>query len=369
MQHTALANISRAKLELEQARDINEVLEIHDVAIAAHAWATARGADEAAQVALEVKLRAERKAGEHLQEIPKQEGARTSRSNKALPRLKDLGVSKIESSRWQRIASIPKDRFEEYINNAKNRTQSALLRIAYKIVADEAVHGIKEERRRDWNEEVKGFLQENDWLRSLVDYPDRGPFGNGEFAGNASGWLLVQLIDHYDPRSVFDPMEGSGTSRDVCEAMAIKYYGNDLLNPDGYDLVAASTDCLPMVDLTYFHPPYHNIIRYTDHLHDLSNQPTYADFRKLLIVCIDKLLRKTKILAVLVGDIFDKETFKYWSIGGDLYERYKNRLIWRLLKAQHSVSSGFADLALKQRNPHYIPLRHEDVYLFRGDLQ
>lgn len=361
-ENNVLANISRARRILAEARDITDVLDIRDVAIAAHAYAKAKNADEAAQMAMELKLRSERRAGVFLQNDPELGSGKG-------PKLGLLGINKNESSRWQRLAKIPEERFEEYLMYAAKRTQSTLLRIAGRIVDRGDIRDRREERRRYWSREVKIFLEENEWLRSLVNYPSRGPFGLHDFPGNASGWLLVQLIDHFNPTSVFDPMEGSGTSRDVCEAMNIPYYGNDLKNPDGYDLTEVPLDQLPAVELTYFHPPYHNIIRYTDHPRDLSNQPTYASFLKLLYTCIDKLLPKTKILAVLVGDIFDKETFHYWSIGGDLYEQYRERLIWRLLKAQHSVSSGFADIALKQRNPQYIPLRHEDIYLLRGDLQ
>ncbi len=361
-----LANISRARQILAEARDITDVLDIRDAAVAAHAYAKAKNADEAAQMAMELKLRSERRAGEFLQEM-KENGTigKGIKSNT----LSDFDIKQQESTRWQRLAKIPEELFEEYLMYAAKRTQSTLLRIAGRIVGRGDIRDRREERRRYWSEEIKIFLAENEWLRSLVNYPSRGPFGLHDFPGNASGWLLVQLIDHFTPTSVFDPMEGSGTSRDVCEAMNIHYYGNDLKNSDGYDLTEAPLDQLPAVDLTYFHPPYHNIIRYTDHPHDLSNQPNYASFIKILYTCIDKLLPKTKILAVLVGDIFEKETFQYWSIGGDLYEKYKDRLIWRLLKAQHSVSSGFADIALKQRNPLYIPLRHEDIYLLRGDLQ
>jgi hypothetical protein len=35
------------------------------------------------------------------------------------PKLKDLGVSKASSSRWQSVASLPEDQFESYIAQAK----------------------------------------------------------------------------------------------------------------------------------------------------------------------------------------------------------------------------------------------------------
>jgi N6-adenosine-specific RNA methylase IME4 len=88
-------------------------------------------------MALVVKLRAERKAGEFLKEMKEQEqlsrGAADKRGNNMLPRLNDLGIEKIESQRWQRIASIPQEQFEDYILKANRITQSALLLAAKKI--------------------------------------------------------------------------------------------------------------------------------------------------------------------------------------------------------------------------------------------
>lgn len=81
---TALANISAAKQYLAEARNLTDVLKIRDMAVAAQAWATARGADEAVQMAMEIKLRSKRKAGEFLADM-KEEGIihKGERSHKA----------------------------------------------------------------------------------------------------------------------------------------------------------------------------------------------------------------------------------------------------------------------------------------------
>lgn len=123
MENTALANINKARQFLEEARNLTDVLEVRDAAVAAHAYATAKNADELAQDAMELKLRAERKAGGFLLEDPEIGKGKS-------PKLGDLGINFNESSRWQRIASIPEDTFEEYITKAPERTQSALLRLA-----------------------------------------------------------------------------------------------------------------------------------------------------------------------------------------------------------------------------------------------
>ena len=90
--------------------------------------------------------------------------------------------------------------------------------------------------------EVQDFLVDHPYLKSLVSYKNRGSFGDSYFAGNASGFLLVELIHFFKPEVVFDPMEGGGTSRDVCKAINVKYFGNDLLS-GGYDLVEAPKNC------------------------------------------------------------------------------------------------------------------------------
>lgn len=118
-----LANISNIKNMLVDASNLRDVLDIRDASIAVHAYAKAKNSDEVAQLAMDLKLRAERKAGGFLEE---REKPKNQYANDIMS-LADLGVSNQESSRWQRIALIPDELFESYLINAKNRTQSALL--------------------------------------------------------------------------------------------------------------------------------------------------------------------------------------------------------------------------------------------------
>lgn len=76
-------------------------------------------ADEAAQMATEIKLRAERKAGQFLAEMKEQNQLQPGRPKEMghdVPiTLKSIGVEPQESKRWQRIAAVPEERFEEYL--------------------------------------------------------------------------------------------------------------------------------------------------------------------------------------------------------------------------------------------------------------
>lgn len=75
----------------------------------------------------EIKLRAERKAGELLRDMPKNAGAITPGTNRGTTqshsatasKLADLGIEKHQSSRWQKIADVPDDIFEAHIVEQK----------------------------------------------------------------------------------------------------------------------------------------------------------------------------------------------------------------------------------------------------------
>lgn len=67
--------------------------------------------------AAEIKLRAERRAGELLAEMDKHEGGRPVKTADTVsavtpPTLEQLGISDKQSSRWQGIAAIPEPLFE-----------------------------------------------------------------------------------------------------------------------------------------------------------------------------------------------------------------------------------------------------------------
>jgi hypothetical protein len=99
---------------------IDEVKDIHDKALAIETYARQAKNVEAESQACEIRLRAERRAGQLLGEMEKARGARGSGSNQhklrshdtRAPKLLDLGISHDQSSRWQKLAAIPEAEFE-----------------------------------------------------------------------------------------------------------------------------------------------------------------------------------------------------------------------------------------------------------------
>ena len=68
--------------------------------------------------AAEIKLRAERKAGGMLCKMEKHPGGKPSNKS-GYTMLPDLGITKIESHRWQSVAHLPGKAFEAYIQENK----------------------------------------------------------------------------------------------------------------------------------------------------------------------------------------------------------------------------------------------------------
>lgn len=132
---TSLAAISKASAALIKAKTLDDVLQIRDQAEALRVYikAAAEGI-VAANAAAEIKLRAERKAGEMLAAMENHGGDRKSKSQPATLKLDDLGINKTQSSRWQQEATVPEEKFTEFLedcrDNGKEVTQAGLLNLA-----------------------------------------------------------------------------------------------------------------------------------------------------------------------------------------------------------------------------------------------
>lgn len=138
---TNLIKYDSARFALQQAVEIDEVKDIRDKAEAMAAYARQANDTQLVEWATEIKVRAERKAGLMLSEMDMNRGSMGSGSNQhevrshdvTAPKLIDLGITKNQSSRWQKLAAVPEDQFEQAIVAAKEVagevTTAAMLRI------------------------------------------------------------------------------------------------------------------------------------------------------------------------------------------------------------------------------------------------
>jgi hypothetical protein len=144
-------------------------------------------------------------------------------------------------------------------------------------------------------------------LTSLYHKDKRGDYGDAQYPGNCSGELIKDLLRFFDVKSVFDPMTGSGTCRDVCAELGIACQSNDLKH--GFDACDDAMYPEATFDFCWIHPPYWRQKVYSDDPRDLSTAPTISDFlrryRTLLENCA-RVLNPGGILAVLMGDYSDR---------------------------------------------------------------
>ena len=145
-------------------------------------------------------------------------------------------------------------------------------------------------------------------LTSLYHRSERGPWGDPHYPGNCSGFLIRDLIRFFQPQSVFDPMTGSGTCRDVCRDLGVYCRSSDLnagtdaCHPSGFDRSQR-------FDFVWIHPPYWRMKTYSNHPDDLSQARTLDAFleryRQLIVNCAS-VLRPGGKLAILMGDYCDR---------------------------------------------------------------
>lgn len=151
-------------------------------------------------------------------------------------------------------------------------------------------------------------------LTSLYHNEVAGDYGDRRYPGNCGGNLIKDLLRYFQPRTVFDPMSGSGTCRDVCLELSINctsgdiHRGFDLCNPQEFFGESARFDRRSF-DFVWIHPPYWRQKLYADDPRDLSRTPTLDAFLEryaLALAHCAYVLKPGGILAVLMGDYVDR---------------------------------------------------------------
>jgi hypothetical protein len=107
---------------IDAAYEVDEVKEIRDKALAIEVYAKQAKNTEAERRACEIRLRAERKAGQLLASMAKAKGARGNPNGRGAPivpsegarpqTLSELGITHDQSSKWQQLAAVPEQEFE-----------------------------------------------------------------------------------------------------------------------------------------------------------------------------------------------------------------------------------------------------------------
>ena len=213
-------------------------------------------------------------------------------------------------------------------------------------------------------------------MKSIVSYPDRGDYGKNSYRGNCSGLLIKDLIAQYKLKGLSDFMVGSGTTEDVVREAGIRGTFADLNR--GFDML--SMDIPERAENIFWHPPYHNIVIYSDLQYstkevekktglsaetilanDLSRCASWEEFVQVMNYCMMKqfaALEKGGRMFTLVGDI--KKSGRLYSMIFDLLK--PGTLEQVVIKAQHNCWSD-----RQSYSGSFVPIVHEYLLVTRKD--
>lgn len=210
-------------------------------------------------------------------------------------------------------------------------------------------------------------------MKSIVSYPERGEGGKSGYRGNCSPKLIEDLVRQFHLESLNDYMCGSGTTEDVCRRMGVETKCYDLNR--GYDMI--SMDIPERAGNIFWHPPYSDIIVYSDKMYraddiisrygfdprtnDLSRCRDWQEFVRKMNFCMCKQfasLEKGGRMFVLMGDI--KKKGKLYSMLCDIAK--PGTLEQIVIKMQHNCMSDS-----REYSGRFIPIVHEYLMIIRKD--
>jgi hypothetical protein len=149
----AIAKLEKARLALSEAKTLFEVKAIQNMAGAAQMYARAAHlSKESLDCASEIKLLAERKAGEILLQLdrgkagkPSTKAAKPAAISEYQKALKETNTPERTARHWQQVANIPENEVQEYIVGVKNSNEpvstSGVLRFHSRTVPAKGFQG------------------------------------------------------------------------------------------------------------------------------------------------------------------------------------------------------------------------------------
>jgi len=224
-------------------------------------------------------------------------------------------------------------------------------------------------------------------------FPDRGKWAthNAKYRGNWSPYIPRNIILRYSQEGdiVLDQFAGGGTTLIECKLLNRKAIGVDI-NPNAIELCKKSIEfnCEPSgqvyikqgdarnlkfvednkVNLICTHPPYADIIKYSDDIEgDLSLLKKYAFFGELKKVASEsyRVLKDDGFCVIMMGDARNKGnivTLGFETMNVFVEAGFKLKEI--IIKQQHNCKmTGFWKTNSVKYN--FLLIAHEYVFVFR----
>ncbi|MFW6028921.1 MAG: TRM11 family SAM-dependent methyltransferase [Halanaerobiales bacterium] len=232
-------------------------------------------------------------------------------------------------------------------------------------------------------------------ITSVWSFPERGSWEthNGRYRGNFAPQIPRNLILRYtnEDDMVLDPMMGGGTTLIEAKLLNRRSIGFDI-NPEAVEISSSNIGFSgnykyepiirigdarkfdgirdEYIDLIIIHPPYLNIIKYSNGKikKDFSNYKNVDkfldDFNKVIDECY-RVLKKNNYCAILIGDIRRKG--RYIPLSYSVLNAFLEKgfiLKEEIIKVQHNCSStSYWTKQVKKYN--FYLIMHEHLFIFR----
>lgn len=232
----------------------------------------------------------------------------------------------------------------------------------------------------------------NEEYTSLWSFKERGKWEShkGDYPGNCSPQVVRNLLLKYSKENdlILDQFVGSGTT--IIEALllnrrAIGIDINDIpLNisksrVEGlggyYKLIKSDATKLSLasntVDLICTHPPYMDIIKYSNGIYgDISLINGEEFYNKVSLVAKEcyKVLKNKKYCAIIMGDIRKNGLIE--PVGFtvmNLFLKCGFKLKEIIIKEQHNCKSTMKWIEISKKK-NFLLIQHEYIFVFKKDI-
>ena len=234
---------------------------------------------------------------------------------------------------------------------------------------------------------------------TVWSFPDRGDWAthSSKYRGNFAPQIARNIIEMYTEKGdwILDPMVGAGTTLIEAKLLARNALGMDI-NPqavkitksalrfkhhppsnqqvkvgDAWDLSFLKDNSF---DLVLTHPPYMNIIRYSDgsiegDLSNIVSLPKFCDEIEKIAKELFRVLKPDKYCAILIGDT--RRAKHFVPLAFNVMQRFlKVGFVLKedIIKVQHHCKFTGHWRAKAQRDKFYL-IMHEHLFVFRKPRQ
>jgi len=212
---------------------------------------------------------------------------------------------------------------------------------------------------------------------SVWSFPERGNWAthNPSYRGNFAPQIARNIIEMYSAgqEKILDPMVGGGTTLIEAKLLGRHAVGLDI-NPKAVEITSDARNLADFsdesFDLILTHPPYMNIIRYSDgqikeDLSNISSMPKFLDEIEIVAKELYRVLKEDKYCAILIGDT---RKGKHWvPLAFNVMQRFLKAgfiLKENIVKVQHNCKFT-KRWEWKAKSDKFYLIMHEHLFVFR----